>query len=411
MRRRFNCLRLLLLVVLFSCCTRAEVIEEVRVHGNRRVTAQEIISIAAVSAGVQLEPDTPDEIKKRLIDTGRFDSVEVAKHYRSLTATDQVVLLITVVEKKTLRDKLKFSRLPRQVDNEYGWPSVGFSLSLVDAFGAGERISFPFTFGGLNRAAVEAEFPDVLPGRVFHSSVAVSSRRNPHYKVWDVRKETLAGVRREFGSFLLDFQGGWTGVDFGGWTGVDVRHLNDRFFTYGARFAYDTRGVQSIPRDAVYLGLAWNRMALTERRPDLNRYQVDARGYKGLWGQAVLASQVRYDTADGRLPDYERPVLGGPLTLRGYQPGQFVGDTRLISSVELRLPLSSPMAMRHQAGVLLFWDAGTVLESGQSLRDARIRHGIGPGVFLLLAGVGFKLDLGYDLHHTWHGHFSTGFRF
>ncbi|RPJ86752.1 MAG: FtsQ-type POTRA domain-containing protein [Acidobacteria bacterium] len=401
MRHRWVCCVLTSMVIGLSPVCLAEVVDSVRIQGNFKTPDAEVLRLAGVSVGADLGNVSIPEVEKRLLESGRFESVRVVKRYPSLVDTERVVLLIEVREKQTV--KSRFMMMPiLSGSDEYGL-AYGARFSAIDLLNTGERISFPLTWGGVRQAAAEIEFPRKLPG--FASLFAgggINWKENPHFELGDLRKEFLAGARNRLGPVVYEISGGWTDVGFG--------ELDDQFLSYGAQIALDTRQDVNLPRDAVYLGFGWRRMALANMRPDFNLYRTDLRGYKGLWGQAILAAQVLYDKADGPLPDYERPFLGGATTLRGHQPGEFVGDNRVVSSVELRLPVTSPLAIYH-AGFDAFWDSGAVFNDGQSLRDSQFEHGVGVGAFILIAGFGLKVDLAHDLGGSFRVHFSTGFRF
>ena len=65
------------------------------------------------------------------------------------------------------------------------------------------------------------------------------------------------------------------------------------------------------------------------------RPRVDAQAFKGVGGQAVLAARALYEGASAPLPPYERSLLGGLGTLRGWKFGARVGDS-LLAAIELR---------------------------------------------------------------------------
>ncbi|MFB3903135.1 MAG: BamA/TamA family outer membrane protein [Acidobacteriota bacterium] len=379
----------------------AEIVESVRLQGNFKTPDAEILRLAGISIGSDLGNVSLPEVEKRLLASGHFDSVKVARRYPSLVDSGTVVLLIEVREKQTVKGRFMMMPILSGSD-EYGL-TYGARFSTIDLLGSGERVSFPLTWGGVRQAAAEVEFPRKVPG--FASLFAgggVNWKENPHFELGDLRKEFLTGARNRFGPLVYEVSGGWSDVNFG--------ELHDRFLSYGAQIALDTRQDINLPRDAIYLGFGWRRMALADMRPDFNLYRTDLRGYKGLWGQAILAAQVLYDKADGPLPDYERPFLGGASTLRGHEPGELVGDNRVVSSVELRLPMTSPLAIYH-AGFDAFWDSGAVYNDGQSLAGSQFKHGVGVGAFFLIAGFGLKVDLAHDPNGSFRVHFSTGFRF
>jgi outer membrane protein assembly factor BamA len=378
-----------------------EAIIEVQFHGNYSISDEEMARLAGVSPGNPVSDASPEEIKQRLLRTRRFEWVQVNKRYRSLSNPEQVVLVIVVKEKPPLRTKFMFLPILTGSD-DYGL-TYGGRVTAVNLLGARERISFPATWGGIRRVAVESQFD--LENPILSAAFAgtgVSRKENPHFKIGDLRREVWAGATRRFRQVQIDFNTGWTGVDFG--------PLEQDFISYGTAVALDTRQDVNLPRNAFYTGLGWERMQILNGGPHFNRYKLDLRGYRGLFGQAVLAGQVVYHVSDGRLPDYQRPFLGGSATLRGEEPGKFIGDNIVITSVELRLPLTSKLAVYH-AGMDFFLDSGAVYNHGQSFGSADVKHGAGFGFFFLVAGFGIKVDFAHNLRDNFRVHFSTGFRF
>jgi outer membrane protein assembly factor BamA len=389
------------LLLFLPASLQAETLRDIRLLGNFTTTDEELLRLTGIAPGAILVEGIEREIERRLLMSGRFDAVSVVRRYPSLSETDEVILLITVREKEPIRDKWMFMPILSGSD-EYGL-TYGIRISAVQYLGPRDRLSFPLTWGGERRAAAEAEFDGRIPPvTTFFSGAGLSRLENPHFEIGDFRKSLWGGARRRLGPFTLEFSGGWSDVAFG-----DPR---DRLVDYGAGMEFDTRQDVNLPRDAVFVGLGWRKLNLPEGRPDFNRYRVDLRGYKGLIGQSILAGQFLYQAADGRLPDYERPFLGGASTLRGHQPGAYLGDNTALTSLELRLPVTSPLAL-YTAGFKLFWDSGAVFDHGQSLRDARFRNGVGAGVFFLVMGFGITVDLAHDLHDSFRLHFGTGFRF
>ncbi len=378
-----------------------DTVVEVRFHGNYSIPDEEMARLARVPVGSRLSEDSLQEIKERMMRTGRFSWVEVSKRSRTLADTGDVILVITVKEKPSLKSRFMFMPILSGSD-EYGF-TYGGRFTISNLIGAKERISFPLTWGGVRRAAVEGQLD--LRNPVVNSLSAgagISRRENPHFKTGDLRREAWGGVTHKFKNLELDWNTGWTSVDFGS--------TSDTFVTYGTDLIFDTRQDINLPRNAVYAGFGWERMALFHGGPSFNRYKWDFRGYKGLFGQSILAGQFLYHTTDERLPDYQRPFLGGSATLRGENPGAFIGDNLALSSIELRVPLNSKLAV-YQAGMDLFLDSGAVFDHGQTLGSADFKHGAGLGFFLFVAGFGIKVDFAYNLRDNFRVHFSTRFRF
>ncbi len=96
--------------------------------------------------------------------------------------------------------------------------------------------------------------------------------------------------------------------------------------------------------------------------------------------------------------------------MRGHRVAGLAGDNLALASVEVRVPLTSPMGL-GQAGVNLFFDTGAVYDVGQTLRKTRFRQGAGVGLFLLATVLQLNLDVASDFEGTLRAHFTTGFRF
>ncbi len=398
--------RILAIAIAVLCCAspaaaQDQHLAEIRVHGNYRTPDDEIIQIAALTIGQAVGPSTVQEARARLEGSGRFDAVDIRVRYRSLDATGDLALVIVVREHPTpeggadvlpapaavrpltwaLRNSM-FMPILHYADG-YGL-TYGARISFVDGFGKGGRLSVPLTWGGTKRAAGEFErtIRNAPIDRVA-ASVSVSRQTNPHYDADVDRREALVAASRQIGPLRAGGHAGVSGVTFGG---ADMR-----LATYGADLTLDTRADAVFPRNAVFAVLGFDRLDVA-RAGHINRVRVDARAYAGLLGQTVLSVRAHFARADAPLPASERYLLGGAQTLRGYRAGSFAGDTVAGGSIELRVPISSPLSFGH-AGVDLFSDAGTALDHGMPLGGARFHSGYGGGVFFLASIFQIKADV------------------
>ena len=392
------------------------VVDEIRVQGNYRTADDEIVRLAGVAVGDRVTDEGIAQVQQRLRGSGVFAAVEVRKRFRSLVDADRVALVILVREKLVPQDVplfLKpFNRAARQFmflpvldyTEGYGF-TYGVRMSLVDWLGAGERLSAPFTWGGTKRAALEID-RTFTGGRVSRLSGggSVSTRENPHFDLDDHRLEAWLRAEHELVRGLTAGGGvGWSDVEFG--------DLDDRFTSYTADLTVDTRSDPAFPRDAVYATAAWEAMDFRGSASTINRYRFEARGYVGLVGQTVLSLRALHEAADRPQPGYAQFLLGGGSTLRGHRTGAFAGDRLAAASIELRVPIDSPLRT-GRAGFTFFYDAGAVYDVGTRLSDAVFQQGAGAGVFLSAPFVHLNLEVGKNL--TGSGarvHFSTGFIF
>lgn len=394
-----------------------ETISEVRVHGNATLSDAAVIQLAGVTIGSPLDASGIAAIEKRLRDSGRFDNVQVRKRYRTL-AMDQVSLLLVVHERpgisptgappsiaRRIRSRLMFFPI-LHYDDGYGW-TYGARTSIVDVVGKGTRLSAPLSWGATRRAAIEAD-------RTFKSgpltrlsgSFGVAQRENPHFSIND-RRVTLdaRAERRLFDAVTLGAGLGRTRIHFA--------PLEERFWTPNADVTLDTRRDPSYPSDAILATAAWSRLnplGAASFLSSIDRYRLDARGYKRLFHQNVLAVRAEYDTASAPLPPYEQWLLGG-TSLRGTPAGEFVGDKRLIWSAEVRVPFSSPLST-GRTGFNVFVDGGSTAKYGERLADQPRYRGVGAGLWLTAA----IINLNFDVAHSLDGkgtriHFGTGFTF
>jgi hypothetical protein len=400
------------------------VVREIRVHGNVAVPDAEVRRIAGVDIGTTLGSGTEAAIAARLRASGRFESVDVRVRLRSLTDPTDAALLLVVHEKpgvivtdtgdierpisKRIFSRVMFLPILSYGDG-YGF-TYGARFSTVDLLGAGERLSVPLTWGGTRRAALEFERTfDRGPITRVLGSTAIWQRENPRYDIDDRRVELKARVERNLAQIV------YTGVEATR-SSVEFGALDDRIWTVGADAALDTRGNPAFPANAVYLGAGWTALnvrpgAAGAADARINRYTVDGRGYLRLYRQAVLAARAQFRTADARLPVYERWLIGGSDTLRGFRTGSFDGDKAFVTSAELRVPITD-VTSGGKVGAVVFFDAARVAEHGTRLEDAEWRRGAGAGMFLIASVIRINVSLARNVDGGGTRlHLSSGFSF
>jgi hypothetical protein len=79
------------------------------------------------------------------------------------------------------------------------------------------------------------------------------------------------------------------------------------------------------------------------------------------------------------------------------------GDRLAAGSVELRVPLDSPLDAAT-AGISLFGDIGGIAPADVPFRATQFRHGAGVGFFVTAPFVRVQLDLGHNLRGSAHAH-------
>ena len=292
-----------------------EVLAEIRIQGNLLTPDDEVRKLAGLEIGMPVTSETPADVAARLRALGRFERVEVLKRFASIADPTQIVIVVILDEgpveiewgagpgnpaQVVRRRGLGLMYLPvLNFEDGYGF-TYGLRVARPDPLGSRSRLSFPLTWGGDKRAAVELDKSFTRgPVTRLEGGASVSRRRHPYYDVDDDRRRVWVAAERELTTSL---RGGATA----GWQHVSLLDRPDGdagFFQTGADFVVDTRLDPFLARNAVYARVGWTRSNVPEG--PVNQTTVDARGYVGLLGQSVLVVRALREDADGPLP----PVL------------------------------------------------------------------------------------------------------
>ena len=404
-----------------------ERVVEVRIQGNTRTAEEEIRTLAAIQIGEPVTTELLAAIQTRLERSGKFDEVEIRKRWRTIDSTEDIVLVIIVREAvggstNVLRRAGHALTHPLMLplatyDDGYG-VTYGARLSPLNLFGPTVHVSIPLTWGATKQAALELDRP-FSSGPVSRIAGAVEWRRrdNPFFDSDDRRITATARVERTIVPALrAGVSASLSDVSFVSDEREQDEPLDEQMMwdlqetlgSWGADITWDTRRNTDLPRNAVLVSLAWDRLHIAGAAID--RYRADAAGFVGLPRGAVLVLHAWRSDASTPLPPFEQVLLGGASNLRGFRAGYDAGDTLLTGSAELRVPLSSPLSF-GRAGASLFVDTGAVYDHDTAFRDASRRTGVGGGLFFNAAV--FKLDLAVarGLDRGWRLHVSAGLRF
>lgn len=386
-----------------------ELIVGVLVHANQVVSTEEILTIAGVKAGDPFTDKTIAEVTARLKASGKFESVEVRKRYASIDDMSQITLVILANEGSVRIDLPQMPGGEVKVVNRTVWRNLmfmpildgedgyGFTYGVRVAYpqpiGTHSRLSFPLTWGGTRRVGVELD-------RTFRSGAisrmefggAIQNKRNPAYDIRDGRHRVWARAEKVVGTVRLGSTGGYQRVSFA--------EVIDHFTTISGDATFDTRLDPVLPRNAVYVNASIEHVMFGDTSTTLppgggtalNRMRLDARGYVGLYGQQVLVARVLAEDVDRPAPLYLRSLLGGWSNLRGFEAGFRTGDTLLATSLEWRMPITSPLSSFGKMGVSVFVDWGTAYDHGQQLRDQAWDQGAGGAVWLTMTA--FRMSVG-----------------
>jgi outer membrane protein assembly factor BamA len=390
------------------------IVGEVRVHGNHTTPDAHVLGIIGDVVGKPATDALVAEITARLEKSGRFDDVEVRKRFRSIENPDDILLMVVVNEFPGVDDidltppnpmKRFWSSgmfLPiLHYEDGYGF-TYGARFSFVDRLGPRSRISVPLSWGGERQARVQLERSfrrgpiDRLSGEA-----GIGRRENPSYEIGDTRTGFNARAESAIQRWLrVGAGGGVEDVAFG--------DADDVLKKFGADVALDTRVDPAFPRNAVHATFGWERLLFDAGRA--NRRTLDARGYVGLFGQTVLAVRALSVTADAPLPQFEHALLGGGANLRGFDTGFRADDNLAAGSVELRIPITSPLSI-GRFGIKAFVDMGAAYPSGSKLDEQVFDQSFGGGAYLHLTILNLSLDVAKGKGGDTKFHFGMGVTF
>ena len=396
----------------------AAVLAGVTVHGNAATPDEEVLRLAGVTVGTPFEDDTPGKVEARLNASGRFEHVQVLKRFASLADPTQILLVIVVDEGPVkLQGNGPSARIVRaggphllflpvlDYEDGYGF-TYGAQFSKPNPFGRHSRISFPLTWGGDKRAAVQVdkEFNDSPRGSLtrVQASASLSRRLNPFFNVNDDRVHVAVRAEREIvPAVRVGATASWDRVAFLG--------QDDRFVDGGFDLVVDTRIDPMLARNAVYARAAWDHLSFSDGGA-ANRTSLEGRVYVGFIRQTILVVRALHNAADRPLPPYLQPLLGGMDTLRGFEAGHAAGDTLAAGSAELRVPLTSPLSL-GKLGVSVFTDAGKVYNASEHFSDHPLERGFGGSVWVSAAVLRLSLAVAHGIGGDTRAHFGTTLSF
>ena len=192
------------------------------------------------------------------------------------------------------------------------------------------------------------------------------------------------------------------------WQKSSLLGRTDRTRSAGADLVLDTRIDPLLPSNAIYARAAIDRMTFVDK--PIVRTELEADGYVSIYRGSVLALRVMREDMSRTAPPFFRSVLGGADTLRGFRAGTAVGDTMVTTSVEFRIPLTSPLHIA-KFGTSIFMDAGTAYDKGQRLGNQRLRKGVGGGVWATAALFRISLMVAHGVGAGNRVHFGAGLTF
>ncbi|HUR32220.1 MAG TPA: BamA/TamA family outer membrane protein [Vicinamibacterales bacterium] len=378
-----------------------ERVVDVRVQGNTLTADADIVRMAAVAPGTAFTATLLDDVTARLKAAGRFERVEVVKRYASIADPSQVLIVIIVDEGRVVIQPMQEGQPARAVRRRgpplmflpllgsadgYGF-TYGALVSMPNAAGPRTRVSLPLTWGGERHGGAELEkrfdtrrFTRLtVGGSMLHRENRALDATDARLRVWVRGERELARALRV---------GAWSGLDR-----VTFAGERSRVVRSGVDGTIDTRVDPMLSRNAVYVHAAVERLGVRGGVAPW-RTLLDASGYVGGPGASTVVARVYRDGASDPVPGYLQVLRGRDSTLRGFRAGTAAGDTTAAGTLEVRVPVTSPLSV-GKLGVRAFIDAATVYDAGQRLRKQHFERGAGGGVWFTATVIRFAVDVAH----------------
>lgn len=181
----------------------------------------------------------------------------------------------------------------------------------------------------------------------------------------------------------------------------------------GMQFEYNSRNSIVFPTKGFYLsGIGTYYPKVFNNDYDFGVLRGDARGYITLKEVLDITFALRgvAERVVGTHPFYKSATLGGPIDLRGFSKERFAGDSKLLGTIEARIPLGYiNLFIPGKLGLMGYVDAGRVYVSGDESK--RWHSSYGGGLWLnLLDAVVLNLTAGFSKEAT-KFYFTQGFVF
>jgi outer membrane protein assembly factor BamA len=142
----------------------------------------------------------------------------------------------------------------------------------------------------------------------------------------------------------------------------------------GLAAAYDSRDNRYNPSKGAYV-LGTALFYPSSLGPySFSKFSLDARKYFNPWRKNVIAVQATTSYANGDVPFYELPEMGGDSQMRGYYEGGLRDNVLVDAQVELRIPVWNIF------GVVGWFGVGRVANSYSDLALDGFHLSYGPGL-------------------------------
>jgi len=379
-----------------------EYIEKIVVAGNKKLDEKAILERSGLRTGDIITPEGLKDAEERLGGWWRLKSAAIEKRYRSLTEQSGVTLIIRVEEKRVLDDIFIGPALEHTA--EYG-TGYGVRIRERGRLHHNEVLTITARFGSDQKYGLADEIS-------FSFIPLVHGMRLGYHHVRYTQPFYDIPIRGDL--FTIGFFHTWRKSTFA----FDILRDNisqdnfpdEKWLKFRLSAMWELGDDDIFPRNGILARLAFLGAQRDGNGKNYVRFSADLREYKEIHNRWVLAFKQILDFSNQALPIYEKPILGGPLTLRGYPVASYIGDNQVLISMESRHPLSRRHSM-FRYGIYGFLDGGAVYDHGTGLEQARFHWGTGIGGYFHVFSFDLRADAGWDFDENVEFTFTVSQRF
>jgi hypothetical protein len=301
-----------------------------------------------------------------------------------------------------------------EAGNIYGLAKFNvFDLSKKDTISKASKLSGVFTASTLHRINASIATQLVFDENKYVLISYVNYKKEPEY-IWDIGNTITNDPEQDVvnrfvfaGTALrLVAKNFYVGVPFDVSNYFDIQTDSTSFLVtdsvtglkggtsigVGIAAAYDTRNNRYNPLHGSYI-LATALFYPGGLGPyAFSKFAIDARKYLNPFNKNVIAGQITTSYANGNVPFYELPEMGGDSQMRGYYEGGLRDNVLLDAQVELRIPIWNIF------GIVGWFGVGQVANSYSEVAMDEFHLSYGPGLRVMVDSkhqTNLRFDFGF----------------
>ncbi len=339
----------------------AQVIGKIEVLGNKKtrtevITREMRLKVGSIADSASIELD-----RRKIESLGLFDKVDATFRDSTLKITvDERWYIWPVPEVFNAENSFTFSKFKNIFTSWNGLAeekvTLKLSLKHTNFRGNNEKLSASVSLGynaGYELFYLVPWLTDkklILQTMLFRRTLEVESEFDNSWQPLNLSSlKTL-----EQGGFLT--LGRQIGFDHKIFAGVGYRNIqsqkdepikniflspkeNDKLPSLLLSYIFDTRDLIFYPNKGIYFESTFQRIGLTSTTANYWKSFVDARYFFPISKHQILGFHVLSQNSKGKVPVYDRYVLGSIYTVRGHFRDQRDGEQLFLTSIAYRFPI------------------------------------------------------------------------